>query len=196
MPSGAAAAGREVGGLRGVLLLRAGSRARAGGGEAAAVHVVERVCRASDEARTARGANRRPLPRPRRREPARRPGGGSPRRCRLLRKEHARDHAPARLVGRARGARHRRGDRADAAARPRLRRVPALYRRMPDPRARRARSARLDPLPLVLDAVSARHPGGVPGRVRGPGLRLRRLPGRLPVEPRRGEAPRGRFAAR
>ncbi len=58
----------------------------------------------------------------------------------------------ARVVGRARGARHRRRDRGQPAARPRLRRVPAVHRRVPDRRARRARNTRRDEVPLVLDA--------------------------------------------
>ena len=79
------------------------------------------------------------LPRARRREPARRPRGGGALRRRLLRQEHDADHAPPRLVGRARDARHRGRARADAAAARRLRLVHALHRRLPDRRARRAR---------------------------------------------------------
>ena len=60
---------------------------------------------------------RRRVPRARRREPARRPRGRGARGRRLLRQEHAADHAALRLLGRARHARHRRRDRADAAAR-------------------------------------------------------------------------------
>ena len=56
-------------------------------------------------------------------------------------------------------------------------------------------TARRDALPLVLDAVAGADPGGVPRAARGPRLRLRHLPGRLPVEPRRREAPRGGGAA-
>ena len=62
--------------------------------------------RAAREARRARPAARRRLPRARRREPARRPRGRGPLRGRLLRQEHDADHAPPRLVGRARHARH------------------------------------------------------------------------------------------
>ena len=61
---------------------------------------------------------------------------------RLLRQEHDADHAPPRLLGRARDARHRRRDRAEPPLDARLRRVPALHRRLPDRRARRARDAR------------------------------------------------------
>ena len=51
-------------------------------------------------------------------------------------------------------------------------------------------SARRDALPLVLDAGCRADPGGLPRGARRPGLRLRHLPGRLPLEPRRREAPR------
>ena len=115
---------------------------------------------------------------------------------RLLRQEHACDHAAPRLVGRARDARQRPRRRAVRAARRRLRLVHALHRRLPDGRARRAGDARLDALPLLLDAGAGADPGRVPRRARRVRLRLRHLPGRLPVEPRRREAPRGRPAAR
>ena len=78
----------------------------------------------------------------------------------------------------------------------RLRRVPPLRRRVPDRGARRAGRPRLDALPLLLDAVTHADPGRVQGAARGPRLRLRHLPGRLPVEPRRREAPRRRAARR
>ena len=78
---------------------------------------------------------------------------------------------------------------------PRLRRVPALHRRLPDGRARRAGNARLDALPLLLDAGVRAAAGRVPRRARRAGLRLRHLPGRVPVESRRREAARGRAAA-
>ena len=58
--------------------------------------------RAPREARRARRAARRRLPRPRRRQPARRPRGRRAGRRRLLRQEHDADHAPPRLLGRAR----------------------------------------------------------------------------------------------
>ena len=45
------------------------------------------------------------------------------------------------------------------------------------------------------DAVAGADPRGVPGRARRDGVRLRHLPGRLPVEPRGREAARGRAAA-
>ena len=77
-----------------------------------------------------------------------------------------------------------------AAARARLRRVPPLHRRVPHRRARRARHARRHALPLVLDAGGRADPGGLPRAARRHGLRLRHLPGRLPVEPGDREAPR------
>ena len=86
--------------------------------------------------------------------------------------------------------------RADAAARRRLRLVHALHRGVPDARARRAGHARRDALPLVLDAGARRDPGGLPRRARRAGLRLRHLPGRVPVEPRHREAPRRRAGRR
>ncbi len=86
--------------------------------------------------------------------------------------------------------------RADAAARRRLRVVHALHRRLPDGRAGRAGDARRDPLPLVLDAGARADPGDVPCGARRPGLRLRHLPGRLPLESRRRAAPGRRAAGR
>ena len=146
--------------------------------------------RAAREARPARAEARRPLPRPRRREPARGSGGRGPRGRRLLRQEHTPHHAPARVLGRARHARHRPRDRAEPAARARLRLVPPLRRRLPDRSARRPRRARLDQVPLLLEPGARPDPGGLPRAAGGSGLRLRHLPGRLPVEPRRREAPR------
>ena len=77
---------------------------------------------------------------------------------------------------------------SDAAARRGVRLLHALHRRVPDRRARGAGRARRDALPLVLDAVGRPDPRGVPRGARRPRLRLRHLPGRLPVEPRRREA--------
>src|SRR5205085_667526 len=50
------------------------------------------------------------------------------------------------------------------------------------------------PLPLLLDASAASDPGAVPRGARRPRLRLRHLPGRLPVESRDREAPGGTAA--
>src|SRR5581483_6033263 len=134
---------------------------------------------------------RRRLSGARRREPARRSRSRGAERGRLLRQEHDADHTPARLLGRARHARH--GCRARRHARPRhgLRRLHALRRRMPDGRARRARHARRDALPLVLDAGAASHSGGDAERAGRAGIRLRHLSGRVPVEPRSGAPPLG-----
>ena len=190
------AARRAHGRLRRALLLRARARAaRPGEGRLPRYtwyDALRGAARAKlDELGRRLGGD---VPRPRRREPARRPRGGRAQRRRLLRQEHAADHAAPRLVGRARHARHRRRARADAAARRRLRRVPPLHRRLPDGRARRARDARRDEVPLLLDAGARGDPGGLPRASRRAGLRLRHLPGRLPVEPRHREAPRRRAA--
>ena len=79
-----------------------------GRGPAAALHVERRLRGAARAARRARPPARRRVPRARRREPARRPRGRGARRRRLLRQEHASDHAPVRLMGRSRHARDRR----------------------------------------------------------------------------------------
>ena len=115
---------------------------------------------------------------------------------RLLRKEHDADHAAARLVGRPRDARHRCRDRAEPPSRARLRRVHALHRRLPDRRSRRARRARFDALPVLLDAGAGGDPRALSGGARRPGLRLRHLPGRVPVEPRSRAQAAGRAPAR
>ena len=70
-----------------------------------------------------------------------------------------------------------------------LRRVPAVHRRLPDRRARRAGGARRESLSLLLDAGAGADTRGVPREPRLDGLRLRHLPGRLPLESRRREAP-------
>ena len=128
-------------------------------------------------------------------EPARRPGGDVAGRSSLLRQEHDADHAAPRLLGRPRHARHRRRGRADSAARAGLRRLPPLHRRCP--------TGALDE-PGTLDANRClsywtQAPAPIPEAYREPlgghGLRLRHLPGRLPVEPRHREAPCGRSRA-
>ena len=80
---------------------------------------------------------------------------------------------------------------ADGAARARLRIMHPLHRRLSDRCARRARPGRCDEVPLVLDAGACSNPRGLSGRARRAGLRLRHLSGRLPVESRHREAPRG-----
>ena len=60
----------------------------------------------------------------------------------------------------------------------------------PDRRSRRARHPRCDEVPLVLDAGARVDSRALPRSARGAGVRLRHLPGRLPVEPRRAQAAR------
>src|SRR4051794_11131965 len=188
LSSGVAVAGRAVGGHRRTVLLAAGSPARAGPRPARALHLGRRLRGASDAARGPRPAARRHVSRPRRREPACRPGGGGAGRHRLLRQEHDADHPAARVVGRARHARHRPRARSDPGSSRRLRQLHDLHRCVPDGGARRARDARRDEVPVVLDAGSAGDPRELSLRARCTGLRVRHLPGRLPLEPRRREA--------
>ena len=96
----------------------------------------------------------------------------------------------ARVLGRARDARQRSRARVDAAARHRLRRLQDLHRRVPDRRARRAGHPRRDEVPVLLDAGADVDSRGISAAARRTGVRLRHLPGRLPLEPRRGETPR------
>ena len=182
--------------LGGAVLLGRRPRRRPGRRAAASVCVARPLRAAPRATRRARATTRRELPRSRRRESARRSRGRAASRPRLLRQEHDADHAGARLLGRARDARHRRRDRDDAAARPRLRPLHALHRRVPDGRARRAWSARRESVPVVLDAGSDRGAGEVPRGARRVGLRLRHLPGRVPVEQGYREAPGRRSSSR
>ncbi len=117
LPSGAARPGGAQRRLGGPLLLP--SRTRAGGrrGEATPLHVVRRLRRAAGGAGRARGPARRSVPGPGGRERPCRSRGCRPGRSRLLRQEHDADHAPLRLVGRARHARDR---RARSSPRPQL----------------------------------------------------------------------------
>ena len=87
-------------------------------------------------------------------------------------------------LGRPRSARHGRRDRAVSGSRARLRLVSSLHRRLPDGCARRARCARRDEVPFVLDAGAGSRARGVQVGASRFRLRLRHLPGRLPVEPR------------
>ena len=171
------------------LLLGAGGAARCRGGPPGALHVVGRLRRAARTARRSRPGDRGELPGARRREPACRPRSGRPERSRVLRQEHDADHPHPRVLGRARNTRQRSRARVDAGARHRLWGLQDLYRRVPDRRARRAGHARRDEMPLLLDAGTHAHSRGVSRAARRTGVRLRHLPGRLPLEPRRGEAP-------
>ena len=191
VPSGDAARGRAHGGLRRAVLLRAGARSRLparDGSRATRGATTTRSCasgsRRSDGElggayRVLVDANQHVD-----RAGAERSGVG------FIGKNTMLITRDPRVLGRARDAGHRRRARADAGARRRLRELHALHRRMSDRGARRAGSARLDPLPLLLDADRRRDPRRRDGRPRGPRLRLRHLPGRLPVEPRRREAAR------
>ena len=75
------------------------------------------------------------------------------------------------------------------AGRRRLRLVPPVHRRLPDRRDRRARGRRRPSLPGVARAGAGRVPARAPRRARRPALRLRRLPGGVPAEPRPTGAP-------
>ena len=137
------------------------------------------------------------VPRARRREPARRPRGRRALRRRLLRQEHAAHHAAPRILGRARHARHRRRDRAPATP---LDLDCGSCTLCIDacPTGALDEPGVLDStqVPLVLDAGAGADPGGVPRAARGAGVRLRHLPGRLPVEPRRSRSAARDEAAR
>ncbi len=135
VPSGAAARRRPHGRLRGALLLRARTAARSGRGSPGPVHLAGLVRGPARRARRARTSPRWPVPRLRRLQRARRPRGRRSRGSGVLRQEHDGDHAPLRLLGRARNARHGRRDRVDAGPRARLRLLPALHRRVSDGRA-------------------------------------------------------------
>ena len=93
-------------------------------------------------------------------------------------------------MGRPRHARLGSGGRIVAAPRCRLRLVPALHRCVSDRSTRRPGHARLEPLPLLLDAGTGGGSRAVPGAARLTGLRLRHLPGSVSVEPRDREAQR------
>ena len=177
------------------LLLRAVAASRPGRGAPAPLHVAGRLRRAPHAARGARDAAGRTLSRARGRERPCRSGGCDSLGSRLLRQEHDGDQPVVRVLDRARDARHRRRDRDNAPARAGLRFLPALRGRVPDRGARRARRARRDALPLVLDSGARADPAGVPTRARRHGVRLRRVSGRVPVEPRHRAAPERREPA-
>ena len=189
VPSGAARRGCADGRLGGALLLRA--RPEPGptrGGSA--VHVARRVLGAAAARWTSSAPARGRVPRARRLERPRRSRGA---RCEPASRSTARTRWRSR-AGSAPGscsARSSRRSRSSATprARARLRLVPALHRRL----SRRARSTS----PGVLDATKClsywtQAPAPIPDEYRAElgdiGLRLRHLPGRLPVEPRDREA--------
>ena len=140
VPSRAAARRRSQRRLGGALLLRArapsGRRATAGC-RATPGTTATRSCARSSTRSAARSARRTACSSTRTStstaRPPRAPGVG------FYGKNTMLITRAARLLGRARHARHRRRARADAAARRRLRLVHALHRRLPDRRARRAR---------------------------------------------------------
>ena len=157
VPSGDAAARRADRRLGRALLLRARARAAAPGAGRLPRYTwfdgYAELRAKLDELGRRLGGEYRVL---RRREPARRPRGGRAQRCRLLRQEHAADHAPPRLVGRARHARHRRSSSSrrrrstPTAARAASASTPARRTRSTS----RGRSTRR--VPLLLDAGAAR----------------------------------------
>ena len=126
---------------------------------------------------------RRALRRLRRLEPPRRPRRRRARRAGVLGAQHDGDRARRGLLRRARrdrdGCRARAGTRARATG---LRVLHAVPRRLPDRRADRAGRARRHALPVDHDAGARCGPGGARRRPRGSRVRLRHLPGRVPVE--------------
>ena len=125
-------------------------------------------------------------------ERPRRSRGGRSRRRRVLRQEHDGDHAPVRLLGRSRGARHRRRDRADR----RRSRSTAGRAGSASTRARPARStSRASSMRRSASRTGRRRRRPIPEEYRAElgrnGVRLRHLPGRVPwnrgVEKRRGD---------
>ena len=166
---------------------------RTGGGTARPLHLVRPLRGAAREARRARPQARRLLPRARRRERPRRPRGSRTRRRRLLRQEHAADHAAARLVGRARhprlgsGRSSRRRLSMPAAARA----GSASTRARPERSTTRARSTRTAASRTGRSARAGSR--ALPGAARLAGLRLRHLPGACPwnrgIEKRNADQP-------
>ena len=147
------------------------------------------AARAPHRARRPPAGARRALRRVRRLQPPRRPRRRGARGPGLLGPQHDGDRARRGVVRGARGDRHRRRARAGGGARAaRLRLLHALPRRLPDRRADRARRARRDALPVDDDAGARAGVRGARGGARGPRLRLRHLPGRVPLERRAGAA--------
>ena len=100
------------------------------------------------------------------------------------------DRSAARLLSLPRRRAHRPRARAGRARARSLRKLPRVPRRVPDRRVSRALRARRDALSLVHDDRAARaDPRAAARAARRLGLRLRRVPGGVPVEPAR--TPRG-----
>ncbi|CAA9585437.1 MAG: Epoxyqueuosine reductase, partial [uncultured Thermomicrobiales bacterium] len=124
------------------------------------------------------------------------PRGGRPRRAGLVRQERVHHRARARVLGAPRRTVARSGVGGGCAASTELRALPDLPRPLPDRRHRRTVHRRDAPLPLLPDDRAAgRDPGRAPSAPWRLGLRLRRLPGRLPVHPSRPARPGPRFSS-
>ncbi len=190
MPSGAAFRQCALRGGRGIAVLRPGTRARSRPRAPAPVHLAGRLRDAPRAPRRARPPARWHLPRPRGRQRARRPRGGGSSGRRVLRQEHDGHHTTTWILGSPRSPGHGDRDRAVRTPRSRLWGVPDLHRRVPHWSARRPRRPRLDEVPLVLDTGSRSLTGSVSRGAGRQGVRLRHLPGGVPVEPRDREAPR------
>ncbi len=179
---------RDRGGAAALAARRAAAR-RAGRPHAALrlERSLRAAARAPDGAGRATPGARCALRRLRRLQPPRRSRRRRARRARVLGAQHDGDRAGPGLVRRARRDRHRRragtGRRARAAG---LRLVHALPRRLPDGRPDRARRARRDALHLHDDAGARADARRARGGARGSRLRLRHLPGRVPLERRPG----------
>jgi predicted RNA-binding protein with PIN domain len=104
----------------------------------------------------------------RRRQLDRRPRGRPPRRDRLVRQERQHPRAGGRQLVRARVRRHHGRVPGGPPGRRRVRRVPALPRRLPDRRDRRARRGRRPALPRLARAAAGHVPRRVPRGARRP----------------------------
>ena len=119
-----------------------------------------------------------------------RPRGGPSGGHRVVRQELAAHPRGVGIVVPPRGGRHRRAPpggptRGAGSAHVGLRCLHPLHERLPDRRARCPRRRGCPPLPRVARTVRGEFPRRAPGGARGPHLRMRRLPGRLPDQPHR-----------